>query len=245
MSRAGASTPRGEDAVPQPVPGPRPHPESSQTLDRGIRVLEVLALPGHVAGLTITRLAAELGVGRPVVYRLVATLEQHHLVSRRPDGRVRLGLGLSRLASAVTPIVRSEARPVLRELADAVGATAHLTIAEGDEALALVVVEPSWTDFHVAYRSGSRHRLDQGAAGRAILAGRAGRSGVVATDGELQSGAHGLAVPVLAPGTAGHDDGPSRGVEASVGVVSLGPLDARTVGPRLERAAHELREVLR
>lgn len=217
-----------------------PRSESSQTLDRGIRVLESLAARGDSAGLTVTELASELGVGRPVVYRLVTTLEAHHLVGRSDDGRVRLALGISRLASAVTPIVRDAARPVLRELADAVGATAHLTIAEGDDALALVVVEPSWTDFHVAYRSGARHRLDQGAAGRAILAGRAGDSGPVGTDGELQAGAHGLAVPLATGGAA-----PPGGVEASVGVVSLEPLDARTVGPRLERAAKALRAVLR
>lgn len=214
--------------------------ESSQTLDRGIRVLEALAGGDEPAGLTITELATRLGVGRPVVYRLVTTLEEHHLVSRAVDGRVRLALGVSRLASAVTPIVRSEARPVLRDLADGVGATAHLTIAEGDEALALVVVEPSWTDVHIAYRTGARHRLDQGAAGRAILAGRAGEGGIVGTDGELQAGAHGLAVSLStaaapAPG----------GVEASVGVVSLEPLDVRIVGPRLERAARALRAVLR
>ena len=223
-----------------PAGEPAPRAETSQTLDRGIRVLEALAAGGDSSGLTVTELAASLGVGRPVVYRLVTTLEQHHLVSRSADGRVRLALGISRLASAVTPIVRSEARPVLRELADAVGATAHLTIAEGDEALALVVVEPSWTDFHVAYRSGARHRLDQGAAGRAILAGRVGEAGPVATDGELQTGAHGLAVPLsVGPG------GAPGGVEASVGVVSLQPLDARAVGPRLERAARSLRAVLR
>lgn len=227
--------------VPGPEVGRGPaRVESSQTLDRGIRVLEALAGDVGPGGLTVTELAASLGVGRPVVYRLVTTLEEHRLVSRAADGRLRLGLGVSRLAAAVTPIVRAEARPVLRELADAVGATAHLTIAEGDEALALVVVEPSWTDFHVAYRSGARHRLDQGAAGRAILAGRAGRAGLVATDGELQAGAHGLAVPL----GVGADALPG-GVEASVGVVSLEPLDARSVGPRLQRAAKTLRAVLR
>ena len=225
------------------MPGPEaaaPRGESSQTLDRGIRVLETLAEGGESTGLTITELAARLGVGRPVVYRLVTTLEEHHLVSRATDGRVRLALGISRLASAVTPIVRSEARPVLRELADAVGATAHLTIAEGDEALALVVVEPSWTDVHVAYRSGARHALDQGAAGRAILAGRVGETGVVGTDGELQAGAHGLALSL-----SNRAEPSPGGVEASVGVVSLEPLDVAAVGPRLERAARALREVLR
>ena len=74
-----------------------------------------------------------------------------------------------------------------------VGATAHLTVVDGGEALAIAVVEPSWTSYHVAYRIGTRHALDRGAAGRAILAARAGPDGFVATDGELQSGAHGIA----------------------------------------------------
>jgi DNA-binding IclR family transcriptional regulator len=224
-----------------PAARPTPRPESSQTLDRGIRILEALAdRGGERRGLTITELATALAVGRPVVYRLVTTLGEHHLVSRAADGRVRLALGVSRLASAVVPVIRSEARPVLRELADALGATAHLTVAEGDEALALAVVEPSWTDFHVAYRTGARHRLDQGAAGRAILAGRSGESRVVSTDGELQAGAHGLA---LALSTA--TDRAPGGVEASVGVISLEPLDVDVVGPRLARAASDLRALLR
>jgi DNA-binding IclR family transcriptional regulator len=222
---------------------PRP-PESSKTLDRGIRLLELLARPGSGAGLTITELAAELRVGRPVVYRLVTALEAHHLVTRRASGRVRLGLGISRLAAAVTPVVRTEARPILQELADAVGATAHLTIAEGDEALALVVVEPTWTDFHVAYRSGARHRLDQGAAGRAILAARAGSLEPVVTEGEIQPGAHGmaLAIPAAPPDAEAHE---LRLVEASVGVVALGRIDPVATLPRLERAARALAAVLR
>ncbi|WP_353507701.1 helix-turn-helix domain-containing protein [Intrasporangium sp.] len=215
--------------------------ESSKTLDRGIQLLELLARPGRASGLTITELAAELGVGRPVVYRLVTALEAHHLVTRRPGGRVRLGLGVSRLAAAVTPLVRSEARPILQELADSVGATAHLTVSEGEEALALVVVEPTWTDFHVAYRSGARHPLDRGAAGRAILGGRSGSADLVVSVGELQSGAHGLAVPVLPPTEAGQ---PDRVVEASVGVVALEPIDPASAGPRLERAARALSTIL-
>lgn len=216
-------------------------PESSKTLDRGIHLLEALGRTGDASGRTITELATQLGVGRPVVYRLVTTLEQHHLVSRQADGRVRLGMGLRRLAAAVTPIVRAEARPVLRGLADAVGATAHLTVAEGDEALALVVVEPSWTDVHVGYRSGARHRLDLGAAGRAILAGRQGKGEVVASDGELEAGAHGLAVPVVFM----RDDGNPAAIEASVGVVSLQPLDRTVIGPRLAAAARSMAAILR
>ena len=128
-----------DEAGPAPPAAARRAPESSKTLDRGIQLLELLARPDRASGLTITELAARLDVGRPVVYRLVTALEAHHLVTRRPNGRVRLGLGVSRLAAAVTPLVRNEARPILQELADSVGATAHLTVSEGDEALALVV----------------------------------------------------------------------------------------------------------
>ncbi|HEY5832400.1 IclR family transcriptional regulator [Streptomyces sp.] len=145
--------------------------ETSQTLDRGLRVLKLLADTDH--GLTVTELAAKLGVNRTVVYRLLATLEQHSLVRRDLGGRARVGLGVLGLAHQVHPLLREAALPALRSLAEDIGATAHLTLVDGSEALAVAVVEPTWTDYHVAYRTGFRHPLDRGAAGRAILAGRA------------------------------------------------------------------------
>ena len=201
--------------------------ETSQTLDRGLRVLDVLAsAPG---GLTVTELATRLEVNRTVVYRLVSTLEQHALIRRDPRGRLHVGLGVLHLASAVQPVLRDLAVPVLRELAEAVGCTAHLTVADGEEALALAVVEPSWTDFHVSYRIGSRHPLNQGAAGKAILLGRQpGGEPYAATAGELQAGAHGLAAPVRGV----------EGLEASVGIVTLGgAIDVDRIGPMVRDAA--------
>jgi len=206
--------------------------EISQTLDRGLSVLERLA--AEPSGLTVNELAAALGVGRTVVYRLLATLEDHRLVRRDHDGRARLGVAALGLARAVQPLLRSASLPALRELADTVGATAHLTVADGPEALAIAVVEPSWTDFHVAYRTGSRHPLDRAAAGRAILRGRAGDPGLVTSSGELQPGAYGIAAPVVGV----------PGLEASVGVVALAPLDVMAVGARVARAAAMVAEAL-
>lgn len=208
--------------------------ETSQTLDRGLRVLNVLA--AHPNGLTVTELAGVVGVNRTVVYRLVTTLEQHGLARRDPAGRLHIGLGVLALARGLQPVLRELANPVLRALAEDLGATAHLTVTDGGEALAIAVVEPTWTDFHVAYRVGARHPLDQGAAGRAILLGRDIESGTdpgrsyVRTSGELQPGARGLASPVLGV----------EGLEASVGVVTLGDLDADLAGPRVARAAAEV-----
>ena len=208
--------------------------ETSQTLDRGLRLLRLVADRGAV-GISVTELAAELEVGRPVVYRLVATLSDHLLVRRSPDARVRLGPGVLYFATALQPALREAAMPILRRLADAAGATAHFTLADGGEALALCVVEPSWTAFHVGYRVGTRHRLDQGAAGRAIVAGRRGDRAVVTTRGELQAGATGLAAPV--PGLST--------LECSVGVVSVESLDEERVSGLVLEAAGALAEALR
>lgn len=208
--------------------------ETSQTLDRGLRLLRLVADRGS-AGVTVTELSRALGIGRPVVYRLVATLADHSLVRRSPDARVRLGPGVLHFAAALHPALREAATPILRRLADAAGATAHFTIADGGEALALCVVEPTWTDFHVGYRIGTRHPLERGAAGRAILAGRSGGASVVLTRGELQEGATGLAAPVVGVAV----------LEGSVGVVTVESLDERRVSGLVAEAAVALAEALR
>jgi hypothetical protein len=90
--------------------------ETSQTLDRGLRVLEALA--DAPEGLTVTELAAQLDIGRTVVYRLVVTLEQHALLRRSADGRCRLGLGILALGRRVQPVVRVTSLPALRPIYD-------------------------------------------------------------------------------------------------------------------------------
>jgi DNA-binding IclR family transcriptional regulator len=206
--------------------------ETAQTLDRGLRLLHLVAdTPG---GLTMTEAAAQLRVGRTVVYRLVTTLVEHGMIRRDPAGRLRLGAGVLHLARRAQPLVADAALPALRRLAEHIGATAHLTVADGGEALALSVVEPSWTQFHVAYRTGSRHPLDRGAAGRAILAARRADYAPVSSSGELQPGAFGVAAGV--PGV--------EGLEASVGVIALGPLDLAETGEAVVEAAAAIAHAL-
>lgn len=195
--------------------------DTAQTLDRGLRLLTLVA--DSPSGVTVTEAANRLGVGRAVVYRLAATLTEHSMLRRDSAGRLRAGIGLIHLARRAQPLLADAALPALRTLAEEVGATAHLTIADGSEAVAVAVVEPSSTMFHVAYRVGSRHPLDRGAAGRAIVTGE-----VTQSAGELQPGAYGVAAPIAGV----------EGLSASVGVVSLGELDmAHAEGPILVAAA--------
>ncbi|MET9778441.1 helix-turn-helix domain-containing protein [Streptomyces sp. NPDC006367] len=213
--------------------------ETSQTLDRGLRVLKLLAETDH--GLTVTELSHRLGVNRTVVYRLLATLEQHALVRRDLGGRARVGLGVLGLGRQVHPLVREAAMPALRSLAEDIGATAHLTLVDGGEALAVAVVEPTWTDYHVAYRAGFRHPLERGAAGKAILSARQHAvaaepgPGYTLTHGELEAGACGAAAPLLGV----------TGIEGSVGVVMLADVVPERVGTRVMEAAREVAEALR
>jgi len=201
--------------------------ESSLTLDRGLALLQAVADAGGEAA-TISELAVSIGASRAAVYRLLVPLSDRGLVWR--DGsKVRLGVGLLRLAAQVLPQLRQAAQPILRDLAEAVGATSHLSVAEGDIAQAIAVVEPTWTSFHVGYRVGSRHPIGRGAAGKAMTLRPGGREWV-STTGELQSGASGVAAPVRGV----------PGLRASVGVVSLSALVADEVGPRVVAAATAL-----
>jgi len=164
---------------------------------------------------------------------------RHPALREIVDARVHVDAVLA-LARQVQPVLREAALPALRRLSDSVGATAHLTVVDGSDALAVAVVEPTRSDFHVAYRVGARHPLDRGAGGKAVLAGRAtgGRPfepGWVVSTGELQPGAFGVASPLL--GVAG--------IEASVGVLALTDLNVEDVGPKVLRAAGEVARALR
>ncbi len=71
-----------------------------QSVHRAISVLQVLARVG-TAG--VTELAAELGLHKATVFRLVATLESRGLVEQHSErGRYRLGHGVVQLAAGAT-----------------------------------------------------------------------------------------------------------------------------------------------
>ena len=195
--------------------------ETSQTLDRGLTVLSLLA--EHGDGLTVAELAERLGAARAIVYRLLRTLEAHNLVSRM-DARYVLGFGVAELAGRLRPRLQATALPILRRLSQQTNSTALLSIADGDQALILLTAEPPNSTIHLALREGARHALDVGADGIAILAGRppssadtddvrlARRRGYALSVGALQEGAVGVAAPIRV----------SDWATASLGVVQLG-----------------------
>lgn len=159
----------GTDTTPTPppaAPAAAPAP-ASQTLSRGIRILEILADAG--TPLAIDDLAGELGVHRSIAYRLLRTLEQHGLVVRDPGGRATLGPRTATLAAGVARDLQAEALPELTTAANELGITCFLTVADRDECITLLSIEPRHAIASVSQRPGARHPLTVGAPGRAIL----------------------------------------------------------------------------
>ena len=217
----------------------------SQTLERGLRVLKVLA--EHTDGLSVSELAEAMRTHRAGIYRLLGPLSDERLVVRGVDGRFTLGLGLLELASNVRPHLQEAATRELRSLADELQATTALTVRDGDEAVVLAVVEPRGTTWHLAYRPGLRHRLSVAAPGLAILA--AGppipgerpeiaivrERGYACTTGELLAGATGVAAPVA---VSGQETG------ASISAVWIEPRDEAEAGAAVIRSARAIAAAL-
>jgi DNA-binding IclR family transcriptional regulator len=141
---------------------------ASQTLSRGLRALEMLAESAD--GLTIDELSTALGLHRSITYRIVRTLEHHHLVRRDALGRVQLAPRLAALARNVDRDLQSASVPVLTQLARDLAMTAFVAVLDGDECVTLVGVEPPHSLAAVAQRPGTRHPLSVGAPAIAIQA---------------------------------------------------------------------------
>lgn len=141
---------------------------ASQTLSRGIRILEVLS--DARSPLTIDEIAARLDVHRSIAYRLVRTLEDHRLVTRDASGAVALGARMAALAAGVAHDLQAEALPELTAIANELGMTCFLAVLDGTDCITLASVEPRHAVASVAQRPGARHPVTVGAPGKAILA---------------------------------------------------------------------------
>jgi DNA-binding IclR family transcriptional regulator len=208
----------------------------AQTLGRGVRVLEVLAVAQ--VPLTLAQIADRLHVNRSVAYRLVRTLIAHRLIEVATDDRYALGLGLITLARGVDTDLRRIAHPILVALSEDLKVTAVLNAVDGDEVVCLLSAEPKSSGLRVAYREGLRYPLDQGASGIAILSARSPKPhergsvtrarevGYAMSDGELEADTTAISVPIR------RLDGGCRST------ITL--LSATSQRPDEERAAKEL-----
>lgn len=101
-----------------------------------IEVLRCFTVDEPLQG--VTEIAAQVGLHKSSVSRILATLEQEDIVERDEESRkFRLGLGLISVAGPLLANldVRRVALPVLHELSDTTGETIALVVWSGSEAV--------------------------------------------------------------------------------------------------------------
>ena len=219
--------------------------DGNQTLARGLRVL--LAIADSKEGLTVHEVGELLEVHRSIAYRLLQTLADFGLVARGKAGVYVPGARLATLSEAYLPTLREIAAPVMRALADRLESTISLFVEQGDEAVAISMIEPTTALHHIAFAPGMRTPLARGSAGYAILASRKPRvddipqvvtareTGFARSYAEIESGAYGVAawIPVGEGGTV-----------ASLNLITFREEIADRAGPEMRRAAEKLARML-
>lgn len=219
--------------------------DGNQTFARGLRVL--LAIADSKQGMTVQQVSELLVVHRSIAYRLLQTLVDFGLVARSSEGLYIPGARLATLAEAYLPTLRDVAGPVMRSLADQLQSTVSLFVEQGNEAVAVAMVEPTTALHHIAFRLGMRTPLTRGAAGYAILAAgptdpgepeaatEARERGYARSHAEIEAGAYAVAASI--------PTSDSR-FRASVNLITNSENVADTAGPDVRRAADEIGRLL-
>lgn len=140
-----------------------------QSVDRAISILQVLARHGAAR---VTEVAAELGVHKSTVFRLLATLEARGLVEQNAErGRYQLGYGVVQLAAGATKKhdLSLLSRRDCHELAEAVGETVNVAIHDGRQVISIDQVLGSASVTSVNW-VGQRTPMHATSAGKVFLA---------------------------------------------------------------------------
>jgi DNA-binding IclR family transcriptional regulator len=140
QAAASAGVPASESAVPDDgtsgssVATRRKNRNGIQVITRAAHVLQ--ALEARPEGLSLGEIASKVGLPRSTVQRIVSALAAERFVmSARPDGGVRLGPALLRLASHAKLEAVEVARPHIRALSERIRETVDLAILDGAELL--------------------------------------------------------------------------------------------------------------
>jgi IclR family transcriptional regulator, acetate operon repressor len=142
-----------------------------QSLTRGLTILERLA--EVEGGMTLTDVAARVGLPASTAHRLLTTLEQSGFVYQSGDlGLWYVGLKAFRVGSAFASNrdFVGESHPYMRRLVETSGETANLAIMDHREVVFISQVQCHEV-MRMSVRLGSRLKIHASGSGKAILAG--------------------------------------------------------------------------
>ena len=114
------------------IPTRKLNPQSQvQVIARAAAILR--ALEDEAAGLSLGQIAQRVNLARSTVQRIVAALEaEKFLIAASPNGRVRLGPTILRLAASARTDFVAVARPYLTQLSSELKETVDLSVVKKD-----------------------------------------------------------------------------------------------------------------
>jgi DNA-binding IclR family transcriptional regulator len=216
-------------------------------VDRAFAIIS--AVTSATEPVSLARIAADTGLYKSTVLRLLGSIQAAGYVSRLAGGQYVFGPAIGRLSSAYERLnpLRHHVVPVLEALIEQGSESASFHIPSGTQRLCLYRADSAHATLD-RISAGDLLPLERGAAGRVLLAftgsAQAGADAVRAqcfaqSSGEREAGCSGIAAPVLRNG----DD--------LAGALSLsGPSERFTAEmvatwrPRLIAAARELSHAL-
>lgn len=154
-----------------PVPRMPRDEGSSKSLQKALRILVYMGEQAPEAG--VTQLAAELGLTKATVHRLLNAMERFDLIERNSASeRYRLGLRLHQLGSRAleSRTLRAEAHRLLTEMSRRSRETVSLATPAPGGVVCLDRLDSPHTIFTVCTPVGSMFPAHCTAAGKAILA---------------------------------------------------------------------------
>lgn len=108
-----------------------------RSVGKALGLLETLL--ARRSPLSLQELSAATGLPKSTAHALLSTLREHAMVEQRPDGRYSLGIRLFECGCAVSASwdISRLSRPHLEQLAAETGASAFLSLRDGDSVISL------------------------------------------------------------------------------------------------------------
>ena len=161
---------RGRNSL-GPMPDHDKSPAVVQTLDRALKMIELLALHGE--GFGVTEIGQRVGLHKSTVHRLLNYLVAQGYIEKDEERAVyTLGLKFIELASLRLNQVelKTEAGPYLRQLAATLGHSVHLAILAETDAVYIEKIEPQ-AHLRMYSQIGKRVPVYCSALGKCLVSG--------------------------------------------------------------------------
>ncbi len=141
-----------------------------QVMDRGLDLIELLATSED--GMSIAELAASTGLPKSTIHRILSSYAERHYVEKNEETSVySLGYKFVELASLYLNkiVLKTEAEPIMREMAALFHATSYLGVLENNEVMYLQRTEQR-NSLRLYAAIGKREPLYCTALGKVLMA---------------------------------------------------------------------------